>query len=120
MLYIYIYILLLFILYSYYYLYYIIIINIKERSKEKSIKRQQKANSYKKNFFALHIKMLNISLKELKKIAKMRRIKGYKSMSKEKLLSAFGESECNSIESAGSRSNFNNARIKKIEKILLN
>ena len=44
----------------------------------------------------------------------MRRIKGYKSMSKEKLLSAFDESGCNSIESAGSRNNFNNARIKKI------
>ena len=58
--------------------------------------------------------MLNLSRNELKKIAKMRRIKGYKSMSKEKLLSAFDESECNSIESAGSRNNFSNARIKKI------
>ena len=43
----------------------------------------------------------------------MRRIKDYKSMSKGRLLSAH-ESECNSIESAGSRNNFNNARIKKI------
>ena len=50
--------------------------------------------------------MLNLSLKELKKIAKMRRIKGYKS--------ALDESECNCIESAVSRNNFNNARIKKI------
>ena len=44
----------------------------------------------------------------------MRRIKGYKSMSKERLLSALDESECNSIESSRSRNNFNNARIKKI------
>ena len=32
--------------------------------------------------------MPNLSLNELNKIAKMRRIKGYKSMSKESLLSA--------------------------------
>ena len=66
----------------------------------------------KKNFFffALHIMMLNLSLNELKQIAKMRRINGYKSMSKEKLLSALDESECNSIELAGSKNNFNNAR----------
>ena len=58
--------------------------------------------------------MLNLSLNESKQIAKMRRIKGYKSMSKEKLLNTLDASECNSIESAGSRNNFNNARIKKI------
>ena len=39
---------------------------------------------------------------------------GYKSTSKKKLLSALDESECNSIESSGSRNIFNNARIKKI------
>ena len=39
----------------------------------------------------------------------MRRIKGYKSMSKERLLSALDESE-----SAERESNFNNGRIKKI------
>ena len=50
--------------------------------------------------------MLNLSLNELKQIAKMRHINEYKSMSKEKLLSA--------LESADSRNNFNNARIKKI------
>ena len=54
--------------------------------------------------------MLNLSLNELKQITKMRRIKGYKSMPKEKLLSALDES----IESTGSKNNFNNARIKKI------
>ena len=41
--------------------------------------------------------MLNLSLNELKQIAKMRRIKGYKSMCKKQLLSAPDES----IESAG-------------------
>ena len=35
-------------------------------------------------------------------------------MSKEKLLSALDESECNFIESAGNRNNFHNAGIKKI------
>ena len=53
--------------------------------------------------------MPNLSLNELKQIMKMRRIKGYKSMSKERLLSALDESE-----SAERESNFNNGRIKKI------
>ena len=43
----------------------------------------------------------------------MGRIKGYKSMSNERLLSALGESE-----SVGSESNFDNARIKKIREDL--
>ena len=55
--------------------------------------------------------MLNLSLDELKQIVKMRRIKNYKNLSKEKLLSALDESE-----SAGSGNNFDNARIKKIKK----
>ena len=42
--------------------------------------------------------MPNLSLNEPKQTAKMRFIKSYKSMSKERLLSALGESE-----SAGSR-----------------
>ena len=50
--------------------------------------------------------MLNFSLNELKQIAKMRLFKGYKSMSKEELLST--------LEPASSRNNFNHARIKKI------
>ena len=37
--------------------------------------------------------MSNLTLNELKKIAKMRRIKNYKNMSKETLLSALDESE---------------------------
>ena len=51
--------------------------------------------------------MLNL-LNELKQIAKMRRIKSYKNMSKESLLSALDESE-----SAVSGNNFDNVRIKK-------
>ena len=53
--------------------------------------------------------MINLSLNELKLIAKGRRIKGFKGMSKERLLSALNESE--SVESG---KNFNNARIKEI------
>ena len=53
--------------------------------------------------------MLNLLLNQLKLVAKLRCIKGYKSMSKEKLLSALSESE-----SAGSGNDFDNARMKKI------
>ena len=60
--------------------------------------------------FLCSIKMPNLSLNKLKQIAKMRHIKGYKSISKERLLSALDESE-----SAGSENNFNNARIKQIK-----
>ena len=52
--------------------------------------------------------MLNL-LNELKQIAKMRRIKNYRNMSKEMLLSALDK-----LESAVSGNNFDNARIKKI------
>ena len=57
--------------------------------------------------------MANLSMNELKQIAKMGRIKGYKSMSKERLLSALNESGSNSNEASGSVKNFSNARIKK-------
>ena len=53
--------------------------------------------------------MLNLSLKELKLVAKSRGIKGYKSMSKERLLSAFSESEL--VESKNS---FDVERLEKI------
>ena len=53
--------------------------------------------------------MLNLSLNELKLIGRSRRIKIYKSMSKEKLLSALNESQ-----SAKSKKNLDNAKIKKI------
>ena len=52
--------------------------------------------------------MLDLSLNELKLIAKSRRIKGYKNIPKERLLSALDESE-----SAESGNDFNNARINK-------
>ena len=53
--------------------------------------------------------MLNLSLKELKLVAKSRGIKGYKSMSKERLLSALSESEL--VESKNS---FDVERLGKI------
>ena len=55
--------------------------------------------------------MLNLSLNELKHIAKMRRIKSYKDISKERLLSVLDESE-----SAKSKKNLDNAKVKKIRK----
>ena len=57
--------------------------------------------------------MINLMLNEIKQIAKMRRIKNYKNMSKERLLSALNKSE-----SAMSGNNFDNARIKKIREDL--
>ena len=50
--------------------------------------------------------MLNLLLKELKVIAKMRGIKGYKGISEDELLSSLNLSEAN----------FSKARIKKIRK----
>ena len=51
--------------------------------------------------------MVNLSSNELKQITKMRRIKGYKNMSKERLLSVLSESE--------SAKSLDNAKIKKIK-----
>ena len=51
--------------------------------------------------------MLNLSLNELKQIVKMRRIKGYRSTSKERLLNAFHESEL--------AKSLNNAKIEKVK-----
>ena len=48
--------------------------------------------------------MLNVSLNELKQITKMRRIKGYNNMSKERLLSVLDESE-----------SIDNVKIRKIK-----
>ena len=56
--------------------------------------------------------MSNLPLNELKPVAKRRRIKGYKSMSKEKLLSVLSESEL-----GGSEKNFDGENIR--EKILM-
>ena len=55
--------------------------------------------------------MSNLSLNKPKQIAKMRRIKNYKNMSKERLLSALNKSE--SVESGNK---LDNARIKKIKR----
>ena len=52
--------------------------------------------------------MLNLSLNELKLVAKSRSINGCKNISKEKLLSILSESE--------SAKSLNNAKIKKIRK----
>ena len=56
--------------------------------------------------------MVNLSLNELKTIAKVRGIKGYKSMSAERLLSVLNESE----PVKESEKIFDNARIRKIKK----
>ena len=53
--------------------------------------------------------MLNLSINELKLVAKTRGIKGYKSMSKERLLSVLSESEF-----VRSEKNFDDERLKKI------
>ena len=50
--------------------------------------------------------MLNLSLNKLKEIVKMRCIKGYKNMSKERLLNTLDESK--------SAKSLNNAKIEKI------
>ena len=59
----------------------------------------------KKKLSRLDIRMMNLSLDELKLIAKSRGIEGYKSMSEERLLNAFDEEK-----------NFYDARLKKIRK----
>ena len=56
--------------------------------------------------------MLNLSLNELKQISKMRWIKGYKSMSEERLINSINESE----PVKESEKNFGDARIEKIKK----
>ena len=59
--------------------------------------------------------MLNLSPKELKTIAKIRGIKGYKSMSEDELLSALTPS--NPVRKGEKlKTNFSKARIEKIRK----
>ena len=55
--------------------------------------------------------MLNLSLNEFKLVTKSRGIKGYKCMSKERLLSAFSESE-----SIKNKNSFDDKRLKKVKK----
>ena len=52
--------------------------------------------------------MVNLSLNELKQITKMRRINGYRSMSRKRLLSALDESN----ESSMNVNNFNNIMLQ--------
>ena len=56
--------------------------------------------------------MLKLLLNELKQIAKMRSIKGYKIMSEERLISSINEAE--PVEE--SEKNFDDARIENIKK----
>ena len=56
--------------------------------------------------------MVNLSLNELETIAKIRAIKGYKSVSKERLLNVLNESE--PVKESGK--NFDDAKIEKIKK----
>ena len=60
--------------------------------------------------------MVNLSLNELRTIPKIRGIKGYESMFEERLLSVLNESE----PVKESEKTFDNARIRKIKKILIN
>ena len=60
--------------------------------------------------------MGNLSLNELKQIAEMRCINGFRSMSRERLLSARDESN----ESINNVKNFHNAKKKNIRKDLAN
>ena len=53
----------------------------------------QKQTNYKKLFFVHGMKMLNLSLNELKLIAKSRGINSYKGMSEDRLLSPLNTSE---------------------------
>ena len=107
--------------------------NLKEQLYEKHLfkKRLSNVQLYKKFFFALHsASILNLSLNELKQISKMGRIKGYKNMSKERLLNALDESESakslNSAKIENIKEDFNKSRdrflkpkIKEIRKNLM-
>ena len=62
-----------------------------------------------KKYISHSISMLNLSLNELKLVSKSRSIKGYKNMSKERLLSALSESDL--VDS------FDDERFKKIRKV---
>ena len=55
--------------------------------------------------------MLNLSSNGLKLVAKLRGIKGYKSMSKERLLRAFSESESEESATPLSKISFDDERL---------
>ena len=64
----------------------------------------------KKNFFVHNVNIENLTFDELKTIAKMRRMKGYKSMSKERLINSINKSK------PVKEKNFDGARIENIRK----
>ena len=64
----------------------------------------------KKNFFVHNVNMENLTFDELKTIAKMRRMKGHKSMSKERLINSINKSK------PVKEKNFDGARIENIRK----
>ena len=69
--------------------------------------------------------MLNSSPKELKTIAIIRGIKGYKSMSEDRLLSAFKASESlkeseKNFDDTKPKINFSKSRIEEIRKKIMN
>ena len=65
---------------------------------------------------SFNISMLNLSLNELTLVTKVRGIKGYKSMSKEILLSALSESESVGSATPLIKNSFDDERLKKIRK----
>ena len=76
---------------------------------------------FKKFFFVHSIKVVSLSLNESKLIAKIRGIKGYKSMSKDELLSAPNASESlkeseRNFDDPKPKTNFFKVRIEKIRK----
>ena len=80
-----------------------------------------------KNFFVHDIKMpnLNLSLDDLRTLAKIKGIRGYESMSKERLISSINESEKESAKIEKIKKDFNELRdrlskpkIKEIRKDL--
>ena len=77
----------------------------------KSIHQDDTKRKNLKKTFVHNIRMMNLSLNELKLIASSRRIKAYKNMSKERSLSALNESE-----SIKGEKNFDDARTKKYKK----
>ena len=81
----------------------------------KSHQNMDKSAKYEKKNFVHSIKTLNLSSKELKAIAKIRGIKGYKSMSENELLSALISSKP-VRKGEKPKANFSKARIEKIRK----
>ena len=90
--------------------------HLNEKLKKSSHLRNLRSNHLKSNLrkkiFVHCIKLVNLSLNELKTISKIRGIKGYESMSEERLLAVLNESE--SVKEI--EKNFDDARIEKIKK----